>query len=103
MSKFEAIEATPLPPPTIPPTGKVTPAIPPSQAAALPLSAPAPRSSPGLILVAGADDTLPALYARVYRGVTPPPYSDVLAANHSPVRPGDLLIFPEPPNGWSKR
>ncbi len=62
-----------------------------------------PRGSPGLILVAGADDTLPALYARVYRGVTPPPYAEVLAANHSPVRPGDLLIFPEPPNGWSKR
>ena len=61
------------------------------------------RGSPGLILLAGPDDTLPALYARVYRGVTPPPYADVLAANHSPVRPGDLLIFPEPPNGWSKR
>ena len=62
-----------------------------------------PHGSPGLILVAGADDTLPALYARVYRGVIPPPYAAVAAANHSPVRPGDLLVFPEPPNGWSKR
>ena len=62
----------------------------------------APHGSPGLILVAGADDTLPKLYARVYRGITPPPYADVLAINHSPIRPGELLIFPEPPNGWLK-
>ncbi len=103
-SRFDPIQSTSLPPPARPQTRNLPPPIALSQAAAVPVNPVVPpRSSPGLILVAGADDTLPALYARVYRGVTPPPYSDVLAANHSPVRPGDLLIFPEPPNGWSRR
>jgi hypothetical protein len=58
---------------------------------------------PGLVLVAGAGDDLATLYAKVYRGVKPPPYPTVIAANRMPVRPGALVIFPEPPEGWSQR
>jgi hypothetical protein len=55
------------------------------------------------VLVAGAGDDLATLYAKVYRGVKPPPYPTVIAANRMPVRPGALVIFPEPPEGWSQR
>ena len=106
--------ATPAPPPdlaqALPPAPVASTVIPPlpSPAAATDTPGPEPRpreahGSPGLILVAGPDDTLPALYARVYRGITPPPYAAVVAANRSPIHAGALLVFPEPPNGWSKR
>ena len=58
---------------------------------------------PGLVLVAAAGDDMPKLFARVYRGVVPPPYAAVVAANSMPIRPGALVIFPEPPHGWSRR
>ncbi len=57
---------------------------------------------PGLVLIAGPRDDLPTLYQRVYQGLTPPPYAAVLAANQMPVKPGALLVFPEPPNGWTR-
>ena len=60
------------------------------------------HGGPGLVLVAGAGDDLQSLYAKVYRGVVPPPYADLLAANHLPIKEGSLLIFPEPPNGWHR-
>ena len=65
-----------------------------------------PRRPSGLVLVAGPHDTMPALYARVYKGLTPPAYATVLAVNEplsglGPVRPGALLIFPAPPQGWT--
>ena len=54
----------------------------------------------GLVLLAKAGDSVPSLYRQVYRGVTPPPYAEVAAANPPVLRPGDLLVFPAPPNGW---
>lgn len=60
------------------------------------------HGGPGLVLVAGARDSMAKLYAKVYRGVTPPPYSEIRAANPRPMKPGTLVIFPEPPNGWVK-
>jgi hypothetical protein len=60
-------------------------------------------SPPGLVLVAHAGDTMPDLYAKVYRGVRPPPYSDVVAANRLPLRPGALVVFPTPQDGWRGR
>ena len=62
-----------------------------------------PHGGPGLVLVAAEGDDMPKLYARVYRGVTPPPYATVIAANTTPIRPGALVIFPEPPRGWPRR
>ena len=59
--------------------------------------------APGLVLVAKAGDTMTALYAKVYRGVRPPPYADVAAANHMPIRPGALVVFPAPLDGWPER
>ena len=59
--------------------------------------------APGLVLVANAGDTMTALYAKVYRGVRPPAYADVVAANHMPVRPGALVVFPAPLDGWPER
>ena len=61
------------------------------------------RVGPGLVLVAAAGDDMRMLYDKVYRGVTPPPYRAVLAVNRSPLRPGGLVVFPEPPHGWSSR
>jgi hypothetical protein len=43
------------------------------------------------------------MYARVYRGLEPPPFTDVLAANADPIRPGSLVVFPEPPKGWEPK
>ncbi len=64
---------------------------------------PGGKAGPGLVLVAQPGDTLPGLYRRIYRGVTPPPYSEVAAGNAFSPRPGDLLIFPAPPGGWTRR
>jgi MSHA biogenesis protein MshM len=55
---------------------------------------------PGLALMVKEGDTIMALYAKVYRGLTPPPYAAVLAINRIPVKPGAILVFPEPPGGW---
>jgi type II secretory pathway predicted ATPase ExeA len=82
--------SAPTPPPMAPqPTATVPP--------------PVNLGAPGLVLVAAAGDSLPTLYARMYRGVKPPPYAVFLAANRTPVTPGALVVFPEPPGGWSSR
>ncbi len=59
--------------------------------------------APGLVLVAHAGDTMPDLYAKVYRGVRAPPYADVVAANHLPLRTGSIVVFPAPQDGWPGR
>lgn len=68
------------------------------------IAPPAPTAAvvPGasLLLIAEPGDTLPKLYARVYQGMTPPPYADVAAVNPERIKPGDHLMFPAPPNGW---
>lgn len=58
---------------------------------------------PGLLLVARPGDTLERLYRQVYSGLTPPPLSAVAAVNPAPIRPGDVLVFPAPPGGWSAK
>lgn len=67
-----------------------------------PATSPAPLPPPqsSLVLVAVPGDTLQSLYARVYRGLTPPPFADVVAANPGTIRPGTRLVFPAPPGGW---
>ena len=60
------------------------------------------RGGPGLILVARRGDTLKALYTNIYQGLHPPPFDAVLAANPVPFRPGAIVVFPEPPNGWAQ-
>jgi len=97
-----AVPAIPVMPPLAAPS-------PPEPAPAPPSEAPEPQSlaqasgAPGLVLVAHAGDTMPALYAKVYRGVRPPPYPDVVAANHVPLRPGAIVVFPAPQDGWLGR
>lgn len=59
-----------------------------------------PNGAPGLVLVARAGDTMPDLYAKVYRGVRPPPYAEVVAANRLPLRAGAIVVFPMPQGGW---
>ncbi|HEY0202910.1 MAG TPA: hypothetical protein VGC15_02000 [Acetobacteraceae bacterium] len=59
--------------------------------------------APGLVLMVQAGDTMPDLYAKVYRGVRPPPYADVIAANRLPLRPGAIVVFPTPQDGWLGR
>ncbi len=71
----------------------------PLQPATQPANARAGHS--GLVLLAGPGDDLAALYAKVYRGVTPPPFEQVKAANQAPVTPGMLVVFPAPPGGWA--
>jgi type II secretory pathway predicted ATPase ExeA len=66
-------------------------------------AAPAKAGAPGLVVVAGSGDSMATLYAKVYRGLKPPPYPAVVAINRLPVKPGDLVIFPQPPDGWSSR
>ena len=58
---------------------------------------------PGLVLIARRGDTLDALYARVYRGLTPPPYEVVVAANPKRIVPGTIVVFPTPAEGWSRQ
>ena len=60
----------------------------------------AAHTSRGLILLAGRGDTLAALYRSVYRGVRPPSFEQVAAANPGPLHPGAMVIFPTPPGGW---
>ena len=73
----------------------------------LPSAANGPELMPGtsggsnLLLIAGVGDTIPSLYAKVYRGVRPPPYDTVLAMNETHFRPGKIVVFPAPPGGWS--
>ena len=59
----------------------------------------APARHASLLLLAGPDDTLPVLYAQVYRGTTPPPYAQVETLNPV-VRSGVRLVFPAPLTGW---
>lgn len=68
---------------------------------ALPRQAPA-SPPPGLLLVARPGDTLQRLYKSVYSGVRPPRFQDIVDANPSPVRPGVVLVFPTPPDGWRR-
>ena len=58
-----------------------------------------PARHASLLLLAGPDDTLPSLYAQVYRGTAPPPYAQVATLNPV-VRSGVRLVFPAPPTGW---
>ena len=59
------------------------------------------RRGPGLILLAQGGDTMRLLYTKVYRGLVPPPYAEVVALNPEPIRRGAMMVFPEPPNGWT--
>ena len=90
--------AAPVPSPT--PT-EVSPSAVPSNridtGRIVPQLAPARHAS--LLLLAGPDDTLPSLYAQVYRGTTPPSYGQVATLNPV-VRSGVRLVFPAPPTGW---
>ena len=63
---------------------------------------PAVRRPPphGLLLLAQPGDTLLTLYNRLYRGLPTPPFPEVSAMNPLPIRPGTLIMFPEPPGGW---
>ena len=60
------------------------------------------ESRPGLLLIARRGDTLETLYRRIYRGVSPPSYKEILAANPEPIRPGARVMFPTPPDGWKQ-
>jgi MSHA biogenesis protein MshM len=77
--------------------------LPPVAPPASPDSPAKTMGGPGLVLVAGPGDSMPGLYAKVYRGLTPPPYGSVMAANPWPVKPGSLVVFPAPPEGWTPR
>ena len=103
------ISLDPEPPPETPPAD--TPAVStptqpqPSVPAAVPSQAVAssaaqPIGAPGLLIRAKPGETLQTLYRRIYRGVTPPPFAEVAAKNPEPIRPGDILTFPAPVNGW---
>ena len=75
----------------------------PPQAAAVPKAAvpvTAQGGHSGLVLLAEPGDNLASLYAKVYRGVVPPAFVTVQAANRAPVTPGMLVMFPAPPGGW---
>jgi type II secretory pathway predicted ATPase ExeA len=79
-----------------------------ADAARAPVAAPAkPADDPpvgrGLVLIAAEGDNIANLYSRVYRGLEPPPYTEVVAANRWPIKKGSLVIFPEPPHGWGVR
>jgi hypothetical protein len=80
-----------VPPPSAP--APASPAIEPTPAK--------PDGAPGLLLRARPGDTLESLYLRVYRGVTPPSLASVAALNPERIRPGDILTFPAPVNGWA--
>jgi serine/threonine protein kinase len=65
--------------------------------------APSPEGAPGLLIKVKPGESLGSLYRRVYRGLTPPPFESVAAINPGPVRPGDIVTFPPPANGWHGR
>ncbi len=67
------------------------------------LEPPRRSGSPGLVLLARAGDTMERLYRSVYRGVEPPPFADVASTNRLPLRPGALVVFPAPVQGWRQR
>ena len=58
------------------------------------------KAKHGLVFKARAGDTLATLYNKLYRGGPMPPFGDVQAMNPGPIRPGTLVVFPEPPGGW---
>lgn len=90
--------ATPPPAPAAAGPSASEPPAPMARPASSPPPLPAPQSS--LVLIAEPGDTLQKLYARVYRGLNPPPFADVAAANPRTIRPGTRLVFPAPPGGW---
>jgi hypothetical protein len=104
-----SVIATPTAPPAVAPSAETAaPFVPP------PPSAPAPASpaiaptaaefgAPGLLLKARSGDTLETLYQRIYRGVTPPSFATVAALNPEDIRPGVILLFPAPVNGWARQ
>ena len=84
--------------------------VPPSPSAPAPVvrqairpTAVEPEGAPGLLIRARSGETLQTLYLRVYRGLTPPPFASVAAINPERIRPGDILTFPTPVNGWAER
>ncbi len=108
----EPIPAPVPTPPTQPPAVVPAPVAPPPVEAPPPASAlptpatsapPAPPSPApaSLLLIAGPGDTLVSLYARVYRGMVPPPFAQVVALNPAVVATGMRLRFPAPAAGWS--
>ncbi len=64
---------------------------------------PPPLGDAGLVLVVRPGDTLPMLYARVYRGSRRPPYSSILSINSSRIKVGGTVVFPAPAEGWNRR
>lgn len=58
------------------------------------------EGAPGLLVRASSGETLQTLYQRVYRGLSPPAFASVAALNPERIRPGDILTFPAPANGW---
>jgi len=99
--------AEPDRPPPLTRLGTIAPATLPQPApppAPVPASLPNPAPvRPGLLLQARPGDTLESLYAQVYRGLTAPPLADVAALNPGPIKSGDVLTFPAPPEGWTSR
>lgn len=105
-----AIPATPSPPPQppLPPATPVqrppAPTEPPAAVESSPETfvpmPPLPPPAASLLLQAQAGDSLASLSARVYRGLVPPAWADIVAANPEPIRPGARVVFPAPPTGW---
>ena len=56
----------------------------------------------GLLLAVRRGDTLIALYRKIYRGVTPPPFEAVQAANQGRSKGDKILLFPAPLGGWTR-
>jgi hypothetical protein len=69
----------------------------------LPAADPPHGPASGLLLIAMTDEALVSLYAKVYQGVSPPPFEAVAAINPMHPHRGDLLNFPEPTGGWKLR
>lgn len=96
-AKRQPVEAaaTPVPPSPSAPAPVGEQATPPTESE--------PESAPGLLVKVRPGETLQTLYLRFYRGLTPPPFESVAAINPERIRPGDILIFPAPVNGWAER
>ena len=62
-----------------------------------------PLDDAGLLLVVRPGDTLPMLYARVYRGLRRPPYAKIVSINRSAFKVGGTVVFPAPADGWGRR